>query len=69
MENPPQVETISLVAERKNKRQKFVHVSKPSLLKQALFGKQADQLVNAKGTFCRSCELKKLAAATAIASN
>lgn len=46
---------------------KYVHVSKPSLLATQLLGaKQAKELVNARGTFCRKCELKKLAAAAVM---
>lgn len=62
-------QVIHLKAERKNKLQKFVHVSKPSLLKQALLGKEAERLINAQGTYCKSCQLKKSAAATAVVSD
>lgn len=57
-------EQIPYLLPKSKKGYKYVHVSKPSLLASQLLGsKQAIELVNAKGTYCKKCELKKLAAA------
>lgn len=66
LEETPTQELPYLLPKTK-KGYKYVHVSKPSLLATQLLGpKQARELVNAKGTFCRKCELKKLAAAAVM---
>lgn len=54
------VETPSPYLESTTKKgHKYIHVSKPSLQKQAMFGIHASTIVNAKGTLCKKCQDKK----------